>query len=68
MFKAFLDTQSSSDGVLERVKTEAERGIVVEDFIEELSALFDFKVISAVHSTFVDCATSVHFLGFTLST
>ena len=45
MFKALLDTDSGSYGVFEGVETEAERWVSVKHFIEELSALLDFKVV-----------------------
>jgi hypothetical protein len=43
VLKAFLNTDSSSNGIFEGVETEAERGISVKNIVEELSALFDFK-------------------------
>ena len=45
MFKALLDTDSGSNGVFERVETEAERWVSVEHIIEELPALLYFKVV-----------------------
>ena len=65
---ALLDTDPGSDGVLEGVEAKAVGGVVVENLVEELSALLDLEVISAIKGTLVDGASSVHLLGLALST
>ena len=67
MFEAFLDTDSSSDGVLEGVESEAEGGVVVQDLVEELPALLDLEVVGPVHGSLVNGAPGVHLLGLALS-
>lgn len=64
VLQAFLDADSGGDGVFEGVESEAEGGVVVEHFVEELSALFDFQVVGPVHGSFVDGASGVQFFGF----
>ena len=67
MLKTFLDTDSSSNGVFEGVESEAERWIIVKHFIEELSALFDLEVVTPVHSSLVNSASGVQFLGLSVT-
>ena len=66
VLEAFLDADSGGDGVFEGVEAEAERGISVEDFVEELSALLDLEVVGSVQSTLVDSASEVALLGLSL--
>ena len=67
VLEAFLDTDSSSHGILEGVESEAERGVVVKDLVEELSALLDLKVVAPVHSSLVDSTPGVQFLGLSFT-
>ena len=67
VLKAFFDSDTGSDRVLERVETEAKRRIVIQDLVEELSALLDLEIVGSVHCSFVDSATKISFFGFTLS-
>lgn len=68
MLKTFFDSDSSSNGIFEWVETEAERRIIVKNFIEELSALFDFKIVGSIHSSFVDGTSGIQFFSFSLTT
>ena len=68
MLKAFLYTNSSSDWIFEGVKSEAEWRVVVQNFIEELSALFYFEIVWSVKSSFVDSTSSIKFFGLSFTT
>lgn len=68
MLEALFDSNSSCDGVLKGVEAETERRETIENFIEELPALLDFKVVSPVHSPFEDCASSIELLWFSFAT
>ena len=46
--KAFLETKSCNIGVFKAVQAETVRRISAEHFVEELSALLDFEVVSSV--------------------
>lgn len=67
MFKAFFNTNSSSNWIFEGIKTEAEWWISVENIIEELSALLDFKDVWSIHSSFEHSASELALFGFSFS-
>ena len=52
--EAFLETESCNIGIFEAVQAETVRRISAEDFVEELSALLDFEIVSSVEGSFVD--------------
>jgi len=45
MLETLFYSDSSIDGVFERVETEAEGGVSIQNVIEELSALLDLQVV-----------------------
>ena len=67
MLQTFFNSDSGSNRIFERVESETEGRIVVQDFVEELSALFNFEVISSVKGSFIDGAPCVHFFGLAVS-
>lgn len=62
MFETFFDTYSGNELIFEWVGTETERRIVIQDFVEEDSGLFDFKGIGSVHSSLIDSASQIRVL------
>ena len=54
MVKTFFESESSSVGIFEAVHAETEGRISAENFVEELSALFDLEVVSSVERSFVN--------------
>jgi hypothetical protein len=67
VFQTLLDADSGSNGVFEGVESEAERGISVEDVVEELSALLDLEVVGPVEGSLEDGASQLALLGLALS-
>jgi len=57
-----------SDGVLEGVRTETEGGVSGQYIVEELSALFQFQVVTLIQSSLIYGAASFTFLGLSIST
>lgn len=68
VFQALLNTDSGGNGVFEGVKAEAERRISVKNFVEELSALLNLKVVGSVECSLVDSASQITLLRLSLST
>ena len=68
VLEAFLNADTSCDGVFEGVEAEAEGGVPFDDVVEELSALLDLEVVAAVQCPLVDSATHISLLGLALPT
>lgn len=54
MVKTFLESESGGIRIFEAVHAETERRISSENFVEELSALFDFQIVSSIERSFVN--------------
>lgn len=67
VLETFLDSDTGRNRILERVDAEAERRIVVQDFVEELPALLDLEVVGTVHRSFEDSAAEISLFGFSFS-
>lgn len=57
MVKTFLESESGRIGIFETVHAETEGRISSENFVEELSALFDFEIVSSVKRSFVNVSS-----------
>ena len=69
MFKTFFNTYSGNELIFEWVGTETERRMIIQDFIEEDSGLFDLQSISSIHSSLIDSASQIRVLfGLTITT
>lgn len=68
MVKTFLESKSGSVGIFEAVHAETEGRISAENFVEELSALFDLEVVSSVERSFVNVGSEFGLFGFSFST
>jgi hypothetical protein len=67
MLKAFFYSDSSCEWLFKWIQAKTERRISVNDIIEELSALFYFKIICSIQSSFVYCASYIILFSFTFS-
>lgn len=57
MVKTFLESESGRIGIFETVHAETEGRISSENFVEELSALFDFEIVSSVERSLVNVSS-----------